>query len=150
MASTSSASAKHGERTQNMQRHHGAGARLSNYNYKLHEDSAKLAKRSQKLLCSPAVELRHLLGQHKRRSDAPAADLPRMRNAAGLRQTGSVLERPASTPSSTPYRDVYAEHRAAAFPVETVGTLPIPVYFMRSVGSTVAVFFWETRTRPTS
>ena len=75
-------------------------------------------------------------------------DLPRMRNAAG--QTGSILERPASTPSSTPYRDVYAEHRAAAFPVETVGTLPIPVYFMRSVGSTVAVFFWETRTRPTS
>ena len=72
-----------------------------------------------------------------------------MRNAAGLRQTGSVVERPASTPSSTPYRDVYAEHRAAAFPVETVGTLPIPVYFMRSVGSTVAVFFWETRTRPT-
>ena len=27
--------------------------------------------------------------------------------------------------------------------------LPIPVYFMRSVGSTVAVFFWKTPTRPT-
>jgi hypothetical protein len=35
---------------------HGAAVRLSSYNYKLHEDSAKLANRSQKLLCFPAVD----------------------------------------------------------------------------------------------
>ena len=34
----------------------------SSYNYKLYKDSAKLAKRSQKLLCSPAVDLRHYEG----------------------------------------------------------------------------------------
>jgi hypothetical protein len=31
---------------------------VSIYNYKLHEDSAMLAKRSQKLLCSQPVDLR--------------------------------------------------------------------------------------------
>src|SRR5262249_48357281 len=35
-------------------------------------------------------------------------------------------------------------YRIPNFSVETVDTpLPIPVYFMRSVGSTAAVFFWE-------
>ena len=62
---------------------------VSSYNYKLHEDSAKLAKRSQKLLCSPAVDLRHLVGQHKRRSMRRLRDLPRMLNAARSRETGS-------------------------------------------------------------
>jgi isoquinoline 1-oxidoreductase subunit beta len=36
-------------------------------------------------------------------------------------------------------------YRLPHFQVETVDTpLPIPVYFMRSVGSTAAVFFWES------
>jgi isoquinoline 1-oxidoreductase subunit beta len=36
-------------------------------------------------------------------------------------------------------------YRVPHFLVETVDTpLPIPVYFMRSVGSTAAVFFWES------
>jgi isoquinoline 1-oxidoreductase beta subunit len=36
-------------------------------------------------------------------------------------------------------------YRVPHFVVETVDTpLPIPVYFMRSVGSTAAVFFWES------
>jgi isoquinoline 1-oxidoreductase subunit beta len=36
-------------------------------------------------------------------------------------------------------------YRIPNFSVETVDTpLPIPVYFMRSVGSTAAVFFWES------
>jgi isoquinoline 1-oxidoreductase subunit beta len=36
-------------------------------------------------------------------------------------------------------------YRLPHFLVETVDTpLPIPVYFMRSVGSTAAVFFWES------
>jgi isoquinoline 1-oxidoreductase beta subunit len=36
-------------------------------------------------------------------------------------------------------------YRLANFLVETVDTpLPVPVYFMRSVGSTAAVFFWES------
>jgi isoquinoline 1-oxidoreductase beta subunit len=36
-------------------------------------------------------------------------------------------------------------YRVPNFSVETVDTpLPIPVYFMRSVGSTAAVFFWES------
>ncbi len=36
-------------------------------------------------------------------------------------------------------------YRLPHFMVETVDTpLPIPVYFMRSVGSTAAVFFWES------
>jgi isoquinoline 1-oxidoreductase subunit beta len=36
-------------------------------------------------------------------------------------------------------------YRLPHFVVETVDTpLPIPVYFMRSVGSTAAVFFWES------
>ena len=36
-------------------------------------------------------------------------------------------------------------YRMPNFLVETVDTpLPIPVYFMRSVGSTAAVFFWES------
>ena len=36
-------------------------------------------------------------------------------------------------------------YRVPNFLVETVDTpLPIPVYFMRSVGSTAAVFFWES------
>jgi isoquinoline 1-oxidoreductase beta subunit len=36
-------------------------------------------------------------------------------------------------------------YRLPNFHVETVDTpLPIPVYFMRSVGSTAAVFFWES------
>jgi isoquinoline 1-oxidoreductase subunit beta len=36
-------------------------------------------------------------------------------------------------------------YRLAHFLVETIDTpLPIPVYFMRSVGSTAAVFFWES------
>ena len=53
---------------------------------------------------------------------------------------GTRLHPQRRTATSTP-------KTAAAFPVETVGTLPIPVYFMRSVGSTVAVFFWKTPTR---
>jgi isoquinoline 1-oxidoreductase beta subunit len=37
------------------------------------------------------------------------------------------------------------DYRLANFLVETVDTpLPVPVYFMRSVGSTAAVFFWES------
>ena len=37
------------------------------------------------------------------------------------------------------------KYRIPNFSVETVDTpLPIPVYFMRSVGSTAAVFFWES------
>ena len=55
---------------------------------------------------------------------------------------GTRLHPHRRTATSTP-------KTAGAFPVETVGTLPIPVYFMRSVGSTVAVFFWKTPTRPT-
>ena len=36
-------------------------------------------------------------------------------------------------------------YRVPNFLVETVDTpLPVPVYFMRSVGSTAAVFFWES------
>jgi isoquinoline 1-oxidoreductase beta subunit len=36
-------------------------------------------------------------------------------------------------------------YRLPNFHVETIDTpLPIPVYFMRSVGSTAAVFFWES------
>ena len=36
-------------------------------------------------------------------------------------------------------------YRLPHFLVETVDTpLPVPVYFMRSVGSTAAVFFWES------
>ena len=36
-------------------------------------------------------------------------------------------------------------YRLPNFLVETIDTpLPIPVYFMRSVGSTAAVFFWES------
>ena len=63
MASTSSASAKHGERTRNMQRHMAlASVWCANYNYKLYKISVELAKRSQKLLCSPAVDLRHYDG----------------------------------------------------------------------------------------
>ena len=39
-------------------------------------------------------------------------------------------------------------YRLPHFLVETVDTpLPIPVYFMRSVGSTAAVFFWELHQR---
>ena len=83
MASTSSASAKHGERNAKHATAHGAGVRLSSYNYKLHKDSAELAKRSQKLLCSPAVDLRHDEGgSTKRRSMLRLQDLPRMLNAA--------------------------------------------------------------------
>ena len=45
----------------------------------MYKDSVELAKRSQKLLCSPVVDLRHLFGgSTKRRSMAPAAGLPRM------------------------------------------------------------------------
>ena len=42
----------------------GAGVSIvsAHYNYKLYKDSVELAKRSQKLLCSPAVDLRHLCG----------------------------------------------------------------------------------------
>jgi hypothetical protein len=61
---------------------------VSNYNYKLHYDSAKLAKRSQKLLCSPAVDLSHYEGgSTKRRSIYRACfpDLSRMLNAAAER-----------------------------------------------------------------
>jgi isoquinoline 1-oxidoreductase beta subunit len=37
------------------------------------------------------------------------------------------------------------DYRLPHFLVETVDTpLPVPVYFMRSVGSTAAVFFWES------
>ena len=37
------------------------------------------------------------------------------------------------------------DYRLPNFLVETVDTpLPVPVYFMRSVGSTAAVFFWES------
>jgi isoquinoline 1-oxidoreductase subunit beta len=37
------------------------------------------------------------------------------------------------------------DYRLANFLVETIDTpLPVPVYFMRSVGSTAAVFFWES------
>ena len=59
MGSTSNASAKDGERTRNMQRHVAlASVSVSaSYNYKLYKDSVELAKRSQKLLCSPAVDL---------------------------------------------------------------------------------------------
>ena len=36
-------------------------------------------------------------------------------------------------------------YRLPNFLVETIDTpLPIPVYFMRSVGSTAGVFFWES------
>ena len=35
---------------------------VSSYNYKLYVDSAKLAKRSQKLLCSRSVDLGHYEG----------------------------------------------------------------------------------------
>src|SRR5262249_49950164 len=42
-------------------------------------------------------------------------------------------------------RHLQPEYRLPHFLVETVDTpLPIPVYFMRSVGSTAAVFFWES------
>jgi isoquinoline 1-oxidoreductase beta subunit len=37
------------------------------------------------------------------------------------------------------------DYRLPNFLVETIDTpLPVPVYFMRSVGSTAAVFFWES------
>jgi isoquinoline 1-oxidoreductase beta subunit len=37
------------------------------------------------------------------------------------------------------------DYRLANFQVETIDTpLPVPVYFMRSVGSTASVFFWES------
>ena len=98
---------------------HGAAVRLSSYNYKLHEDSAKLAKQAKNSCVLRQLNCVIYLGQHKRRSDAPASGYPAHAQRPRLRQTGSVLERPASTPSSTPYRDVYAEDRAAAFPVET-------------------------------
>jgi hypothetical protein len=59
MGSTSSASTKDGERNRNMQRHVAlAPVSISaKYNYKLSKDSVESAKRSQKLLCSPAVGL---------------------------------------------------------------------------------------------
>ena len=58
MASTSNASAKDGERNRNMQRHVAlASASVSAQYYKLYKEFVELAKRSQKLLCSPAVDL---------------------------------------------------------------------------------------------
>ena len=151
MGSTSSASAKDGERNRNMQRHVALASVCSaSYNYKLYEDSAELAKRSQKLLCSPAVDLRHLLGQHE-------APLERRLRISRACSTPPGHAKPAPSLSGKHRR--HAQRRTATSMPKTAlpsflwrrsaSPLPIPVYFMRSVGSTVAVFFWETPTRPT-
>src|SRR5205809_883985 len=78
MGSTSSALAKDGERNRNMQRH-VALASVSESARLLYKDSVEFAKRSQKLFCSPAVDLPSLCGgSTKRRSiTAPAAGSPR-------------------------------------------------------------------------
>jgi hypothetical protein len=56
-----------------------ASVSARSYNYKLHKDSVEVAKRSQKLLCSPAVDLIPLrMGRH----EAPAAI-----------QTGALIHR---------------------------------------------------------
>ena len=55
---------------------HGAGVRCPTTTISCMKISAKLAKRSQKLLCSPAVDLRHYVGQHEAPLDAPAAGSP--------------------------------------------------------------------------
>jgi hypothetical protein len=47
---------KNWERNRNMQPH-VAKATVAKFNFKLHKDSVKLAKRSQKLLCFPDVAL---------------------------------------------------------------------------------------------
>ena len=52
-----------------MQRHLTLGVNVDKRNYKLHKDSVRFAKRSQKLLCSLAVDLiRRDMGSTKRRS----------------------------------------------------------------------------------
>ena len=147
MASTSSASAKHGERKRNMQRHMALASGVSSYNYKLHEDSAELAKRSQKLLCSPAVDLRHLYGAA--RSAARRAGgriVPRMLNTARPAKPAPIDER-ASTRCSTPHRDVNAEDRAPLSGDGHIGGADPGLYMVGRLDQ--AVFFWETPTRPT-
>ena len=82
-------------------------------------------------------------------------DLPRMLNAAirtplRLGETGSFLSgwdrRHTQRRTATSMPKTALPH----FLVETVDIAAAPgLYFMRSVGSTVAVFFWETPTRPT-
>ena len=76
---------------------------VSSYNYKLYEDSVKLAKRSQKLLCSLAVDLRHLSGAAQAPLDAPAAGSPAHAQRRQVTpKPAPVDERPASTRCSTP------------------------------------------------
>jgi hypothetical protein len=56
----------------------------------LYIDSVELAKRSQKLLCSPAVDF-PLWGSTRCRSITASADLPTLNAAAPDRPTGSAL-----------------------------------------------------------
>ena len=64
----------------------------------------------------------------------------------GATRKGWLTQTPEGTWDESMVDGIYNQsYRIPNFLVETVDTpLPIPVYFMRSVGSTAAVFFWES------
>ena len=151
MASTSSASAKHGERNAKHATAHGAGVRCPVTTIsciKILSSWPNEAKNSCVLRLLISVIY---VGQHEAPLDAPAAGSPAHAQRRQVRRN-RLLSLSGQHRRDAQRRTATSMPKTALPPflVETVNiALPIPVYFMRSVGSTVAVFFWETPTRPT-